>query len=234
MLVCAAWSSASAAQWPQSGEIVYEVLRGEGGMKLGEGTHRWRQDGERYEMSVELETTGLAAVFVDFRYTQRSHGRVTANGFLPELFTVDQRGRERESASFDWDGGSVLIQRRKGRQESFELEAGDLDVLTIWHLAGVSGGDLPRELSVVSNRTMAEADINIVGEEVVDLPLGRIEALHVRLRARSGKLAIDLWLSKKHGLVPVRVLMQDDKGQVVDQRAIELKVDGMPKLAARG
>lgn len=226
--------SALAASWPAQGHIVYEVLRGEDGMKLGEGVHRWRHEGGRYEMSVELERTGLAAVFVDFRYVQRSQGAVTDDGLRPDLFTVDQRGRERESASFDWDARSVLIQRRKGRKDSFDIAPGDLDVLSVWHLAGLRSDRLPEQLTLVTNRKAAEADLTVVGEATVDLPVGRVDTVHLRLKARSGKLAIDLWLSKAHGLAPLRVLIQDDKGQVLDQRAIEVRVDGAPVLAARG
>tara|TARA_R110002049_G_scaffold105003_2_gene251670 strand:- start:9 stop:770 length:762 start_codon:yes stop_codon:yes gene_type:complete len=227
-------SPALAAPWPADGRIVYEVLRGEDGMKLGEGVHQWHHEDGRYEMSVELETTGLAAVFVDFRYVQRSRGEVTADGLRPELFTVDQRGRERESASFDWEAGSVLIQRRKGRKESFGIESGDLDVLSVWHLASLRDGRLPERLTLVTNRKAAETDLSVIGDETVELPVGRIDTVHVRLKARSGKLSIDLWLSKAHGLAPLRVLMQDDKGQVLDQRAIEVRVDGAPVLAVRG
>lgn len=221
---------ALAAPWPAGGEIVFEVLRGDGGMKLGEGVHRWKHDGRRYEMSTQLETTGLAAVLIDFRYTQRSEGRVIEAGLQPQLFSVDQRGREPERATFDWDAGSVLIERRKGRKETFALAKGDLDVLSVWHLVSLRGGrELPAELSLVNNRNAAPTTIEVVGRESLQLPVGRVDALHVKLRARSGKLAIDLWLSEAHAWMPLRILMQDDKGEVLDQRAISVRVDaGLP------
>lgn len=223
---------AAAPHWPASGEIVFEVLHGDGGMKLGEGVHRWRHDGKRYEMSSQLETTGLTAVFLDFQYSQQSEGVVLERGLQPRRFVVEQRGRETESATFDWSAGSVLIERRKGRKETAAIATGDLDVLSVWHLASLySGKELPGELTLVSNRGADVATLEIVGPASVDLPVGKLDTLHVRLRDREGRLAIDLWLSKAHSWVPVRILMKDRKGQVLDQRAITLKVDA-PTLAS--
>lgn len=226
-------TSFAAPQWPSGGEVVYEVLRGEGGMKLGEGVHVWQHDGARYEMSTRLQTTGLAGLLLDFEYEQSSQGLVTERGLRPQRFLVEQKGRESERATFDWQAGSVLIERRKGRRETASISAGDLDVLSVWHLASLRGGrDLPAELTLISNRRATPAALRVAGIEEVELPLGRVKTLHVTLRAPEGKLSIDLWLSETHAWVPVRILMRDDKNQVLDQRALSIRVDVVPARVA--
>lgn len=220
---------AAAPQWPSGGEVVYEVLRGEGGMKLGEGVHVWQHDGTRYEMSTRLQTTGLAGLLLDFEYEQSSEGRVIERSLRPERFLVEQKGRENERATFDWQAGTVLIERRKGRRDTATITTGDLDVLSVWHLASLRGGrDLPTELTLISNRRATPTALQVVGIEDIQVPLGRVRALHLTLRAPEGKLAIDLWLSEAHAWVPVRILMRDDKNQVLDQRAQSIRVDKAP------
>ncbi len=210
-------------EWPASGRIVFEVLRGEDGVKLGESEHRWRQDGKAYEMSTVVQTTGLAGLLYDFRYVQRSVGAIEDGRLVPARFSVVQQDRPEDVASFDWSAGEVEIARRD-RLRRYPLAQGDQDVLSVWHLfAALHGQAPPSTLQLVTNRGAYPADIEIVGRETVRLALGEFPVRHVKLVARSGRLAIDVWLSQAHDNLPVRVLMRDDRGQVLDQRAIRIE-----------
>ncbi|MDX5362709.1 MAG: DUF3108 domain-containing protein [Pseudazoarcus pumilus] len=217
--------AAAGVKWPAGGEVVFDITQGEGGMVIGKGVHRWQHDGRGYRMSTLLETTGLAALLKDFEYTQRSEGDVTPQGLVPRSFVVEQKGRETETATFDWRSNSVLVERSKGRRETETLARGDLDVLSAWHLASVRPGrELPREITLVSNRGADPAAVEVVGMQDISLPVGKLRALHVRLKAHSGKLDIGLWLSEQHGWAPVRVRLQDRKGKVLDHQAVSVKL----------
>lgn len=219
----AAANEATPAEWPREGEIRYDVMRGEGGVKLGEAVHTWEHDGRRYDMRTTVETTGLAGLLYSFRYVQRSEGVVHEDGLRPTSFRVEQNGREPENAAFDWTKREVLITRSKGRKTTAALSPGDQDVLSVWHLVGLRDGkDLPTELTLVTNRKAAVATMEVVGREVLQLPMGALDTLHVRLRADESSLAIDLWLSERHRLLPVRILMEDGKGEVLDQQAVAI------------
>lgn len=210
--------------WATSGMIRYDVLRGDGGLKLGEAEHRWQQSGGRYEMQTTLETTGLAAVLYDFSYVQHSEGRIVEGRLRPELFRVVQRGRDPETARIDWDASKVVIER-KGRVKEESVSEGDQDVLSVWHVLATSAGRaLPASLSLVSNRRVSGASLSVIGQEMITLPAGTMEAQRVKLQARSGRLTIELWLAERHRLAPVRILMTDDKGEVLDMRAVDIAV----------
>lgn len=217
--------SAAGVKWPTAGEVVFDVTQGEGGMVIGKGEHRWTHDGRGYRMSTFLETVGLAALLKDFEYTQRSEGDVTPQGLVPRSFVVEQKGRETETATFDWRTNSVLIERRKGRRVTESLAAGDMDVLSVWHMVAVRPGrELPTEITLVSNRGADPASVEVVGMQEIDLPIGRLRTMHVRFKAHSGKLDIGLWLSEKHAWAPVRVRLQDSKGKVLDHQAVSVKL----------
>ncbi len=206
--------------WPAAGRIDFEVRRGEGGMKLGEAHHRWSHDGSRYRMETVLETTGLAAMLVDFRYTQRSEGRISARGLVPEQFRVEQAGRAPESARFDWAAGTVAIER-KGNVTEAPIRAGDQDLLSVWHLlAAAEGRAVPDEVNLVTNRRISAASVAMLERETVRLPMGTFPMQRYRVQAKSGKLTVDLWVSEAHEWVPLRIMITDDKGMVLDQRAL--------------
>lgn len=217
--------SVQAHEWATQGRITYRVLRGENGLALGEARHQWEHDGRRYRMETVVETTGIAAVLYSFHYVQRSQGRVLANGGLqPERFTVERAGRAPEVAEFDWAGRQVVIRRKDKRREA-ALQAGDQDVLSLWHQIGRGLGDArTADLTVVSNKVAAPSVLEVLGRETVRLPLGRIEALRVKARAKDGSLALDIWLDERRNLLPVRILMTDDKGEVLDQQAVAVEL----------
>lgn len=211
--------------WPESGQIRYDVLHGDGGIKLGEAEHRWQHDGRRYQMQTELATTGLAGMLYSFRYVQHSEGLVQDGMLRPELFRVMQQGREPEVAKLDWSALEATIERR-GRVRTYPIAPNDQDVLSVWHLFGLlQDHAIPQQLSVVTNRRVSPVAITLLGAERVRLPVGELATQRVRVAALSGKLTIELWLSEVHGRVPVRILMTDDKGEVLDQRAVSIVLD---------
>lgn len=218
-------TTAAVRAWPGGGRLVFDVMRGEDGLKLGEARHRWHHDGERYDMSLELETTGLAGLLYSFQYVQESRGLIVNDMLQPERFDVTQSGRKPEQANFDWKAAKVRVVR-KGKETVTALRPGDQDVLSVWHLVALADGRaLPPELLLVTNRRATPTSINEVGGESVRVPAGNFDTRRIRARANTGKLTIDLWVSPGHHGVPVRILLVDDKGQVLDLQARSIEFD---------
>lgn len=211
--------------WPTQGAIVYRVFLGNGGLQVGEARHDWSHDDTRYSMQVTLETTGLAALLHGFHYVQKSEGELGPEGLRPQTFTVAQKGKSLETARFDWDNAQVSIRRGERERRKAALQTGDQDVLSLWHQIGIVGtSGLPRAITVVSNKEATPALLEQVGEEGLRLPIGNLRTLRVRAQAENGKLTIDIWLALNYGMLPVRIRMVDDKGEVLDQQAIQLRL----------
>lgn len=210
---------AELAPWPVQGRIVYRVYHGDSGLHIGRATHTWSHDATRYSMQTLVETTGLAALLKDFRYQQRSEGALTAAGLRPDRFTVDQRGKPHQAAVFDWPKGEVRIDRGDSTRQA-PLKAGDQDVLSIAHqLAQPGAAKAPVALTVVSNKSAAVATVRDLGEANVRLPLGELATRHYSVRSDDGKVRIEIWLAAaQHGL-PVRIRIENGKGEVLDQQA---------------
>lgn len=210
---------AEAAPWPAQGRIIYRIYHGDSGLQIGRATHTWWHDARRYRMESLVETTGLAALFKDFRYLQRSEGTLTAQGLRPERFSVDQRGKPPQAAVFDWAKGEVRIDRGDSKRQA-PLGAGDQDVLSIGHqLAQPAVRPAPFALTVVNNKSAAVATVRDLGESTVRLPLGELSARHYSVRSEDGKVKIELWLASAQHNLPVRIRIENGKGEVLDQQA---------------
>nr|WP_246262175.1 DUF3108 domain-containing protein [Aromatoleum evansii] len=214
----------SIAGWPERGSIRFRVHLGEGGFAVGEAQHEWSHDGKRYRMSVAVRTTGVVGMFRSFHYAQSSEGSVGREGLKPERFSVEQTRKTPASARFDWDAGKVTM-TRGAKERVAELRPGDQDLLSLWHQIGIVGAvSGSTELNVITGREATPSTVEVMGPEKLPLPIGLLETLRVRAEARNGSLTIDIWLARNYGMLPVRIRVIDDKGEVLDQQAVELRL----------
>ena len=88
------------------------------------------------------------------------------------------------------------------------------------------------KLTVVTNKSVKQATLEPSGTETLKLPFGQVDTLRVRAWAEEGELDIEIWLSQQHGLLPVRIRIEDEKGGVLDQRASRIEL-GAPAAAAK-
>jgi negative regulator of sigma E activity len=88
----------------------------------------------------------------------------------------------------------------------------------------VTRNGVAREVTVVSGKEATQSTFERVGDEQVRLPIGNLETTRVRARAHDGRMTIDVWLARDYGMLPVRIRIVDDKGEVLDQKAIELRL----------
>ena len=218
MLVSPAMAAAVGKAAP-AGSIHFDVHYGSQGFKIGEARHDWRLAGNKYEMSLNLEAKGLAGLF-GLQYEQRSSGTVGPAGLQPDVFSVDQRRRKRDSAHFDWVAGRVSIRREDKERRNEAIASGDQDVLSLWHqVRRFARSAQPVELNVITGKSIKRASLKALGREMLKLPIGEVETLRMQAQAAGGELDIDIWLSLQHDLLPVRIRITDDEGGVLDQRA---------------
>lgn len=209
-----------------SGSIGFDVYYGKQGFKVGEASHEWRLEGGSYRLRLALEANGLAGLF-GLHYEQHSEGSVDDHGLRPQLFSVDQRGRELESARFDWAAGRVSVRRGERERRSGEIRPGDQDLLSLWHQARrIVQAGVPQSLTVVTNKSVKKVRLVPLGTETLSLPLGRVDTSRLQAQAEEGGMKIDIWLAPAYQMLPVRIRIEDEKGSVLDQRAVRVSLDG--------
>ena len=201
------------------GSMRFDVHYGGQGFKVGEARHDWKIGPKGYAMTLNLEAKGLASLF-GLQYEQRSAGAVGPAGLQPDVFSVDQHRRKRDSAHFDWNAARVSIRRDDKERRSEVIASGDQDVLSLWHqVRRFARSEQPVVLNVVTGKSIKRVSVRALGQEMLKLPIGEVETLRMQAQAAGGELDIDIWLSLQHDLLPVRIRITDDEGGVLDQRA---------------
>ncbi len=220
--------------WPRQGRIRFAVMRGEGeqGMQIGQSTHTWQHDGATYTLQSVTETTGLVALFRSVRIVQSSEGALTAEGLVPQVFSVERNGKPAEQARFDWNGRKIVLQSRKGDVREVPLAAGAQDILSQIYQIGLAGAAARLELMIATGKNYGRYAYEAVADEKIATRFGELRTWHMKTPALQGEQAMELWLASDLRNLPVRIRFIDRKGEVFDQHAVELEFDGAP-LAAR-
>lgn len=179
----------------------------------------------RYTIASEAKGRGLAAALPLGPFRQSSEGVVTRDGLRPERYR-DQRGPSRvSSAELDWTAGVVKLSY-KGRSETRPLAGLVHDRLTFAFTYAFTA--LPRNgvrMNITDGRGLSESRFTLVGEETVKTPLGDLPAIKAtKDRLEPDDPFVEVWLSKVHYHLPVRMVRIDRDGKRFDQVATRIDV----------
>lgn len=216
--------------WPRQGRIRFAVARGEGeqGMQLGQSTHAWRHDGLAYTLKVVSETTGLVALFRQAQVVQTSEGKVGPEGLAPEAFGVERNGKPAEGVRFDRAAGRAVLTSKGVVRREVALATPAQDLISQVYQIGLIGTAARVELLIVTGKNVGRYAYEAVGDETIPTRFGELRTWHVRTPAMPGEQAMELWLAQDHRNLPVRIRFIDRKGEVYEQNAVEVEIDGAP------
>jgi uncharacterized protein DUF3108 len=180
----------------------------------GEGELVWRHDGENYEAKLETSAPLLPT------RTQRSTGRITAEGLAPLRFS--EKARTEEAAHFQRDAGKVSFSSNK---PDAALLAGAQDRLSVLLQLGAMLAGQPRKFppgATIAIQTAGTRDaepwlFTVEQEELLDLPGGMVNALKLTRQPRKEfDQRVELWLAPGMDYVPVRLRLTQPNGESVN------------------
>lgn len=182
----------------------------------GDGELHWRHDGEQYEARLEVSSFLLPT------RTQRSTGRITADGLAPSRFSDKSRGEQ--AAHFERDQGKVVF---SGNQPEVPLLPGAQDRLSVLMQLGalIAGNptkfraDATIAIQTASTRDAEQWIFTVEGEEQLQLPGGTLATLKLtRAPRREFDQKVELWLAPGMDYVPVRLRLTQPNGDWLDQQ----------------
>lgn len=200
--------------------LEFDVYRGEG-LHIGETRYHWVHDGERYQMDMATETTGLAALLRPILIEQRSTGEVTAGGLRPGHYVLESKQGKAsdEEVIFDWDANRVMLRAGNTRSEH-ELAAGAQDMASLWlEIIWRAQRGEGFDLSLATGKRYSPRWF-VPDEKYgsLETAVGRLLVQHIQARAQAGDNQIEVWLAPNLRWLPVRIRYTDRKGDVYDQR----------------
>lgn len=172
----------------------------------GRAEYAWSREGDRYTISGSAEAVGFFTLFLEGRILQESRGRVTESGLQPERFVERKPQGPEEGLSFDWSGRKVEF-RRNDEVKHGGLADNTVDWLSmifqLAHKPPKAGATVP--LKVYTQRKLYEFELKVLGVEELDLPLGKVKALHLRHSPQDAKETVDVWLGVDQHYLPVKL-----------------------------
>jgi len=192
-LACAA--AAALAAPPQRVDVEYELRRN--GSAVAEVSERLEHDGKAYRLSQTWKGKGVYGLRGDAR--RSSAGSIGPEGLRPAAFEDLRPGKDPRRAS---------------------PAAGAQDRLSVlWHFAfRPPAGRVT--VQVADGRGVSTHVYEPAGRERIRTPAGEFHAL--RLERRDDDRRAQVWLAPERGNVPVRVLVAEKDGTMVEVVAIRI------------
>src|SRR5258706_797016 len=167
--------------------------------------YSWTREGDHYSITGEAEAIGFFTLFVEGRLTQESRGTVTAEGLRPERFVERKPNAAPEGLEFDWTERKVTFDRGDSRKTE-ELTENTLDWLSmIFQMAHMPPSGESYDLKVFTQRRYYKFNLKVLGIEEIEIPLGKLRALHLRHTDPEDQSEVDVWLGVDQHYLPVKL-----------------------------
>jgi hypothetical protein len=190
----------------------------------------------RFVYRSESRPKGIVAWLRDDHVVERSLWSLADGAIRPHEYTYLHSGggeQRRVDVVFDWTG-RVVTNTADGKSWRMDLVDGTLDKL-VYQLSlmrDLAAGRRDLAYPIADGGRLKTWRFEVVGEEVLDTPLGRLSTLRVkRFRERPRHRETELWCAPRLHYLPVRVdQARDEAGRGLSLRILEVEGldDGAP------
>jgi hypothetical protein len=210
----------AARPFPKHLQLRFTVYNGADGFRIGEILQQLDIQGDRYNLKSVRQTSGLASLRNRDRLTQSSRGRIVATGLQPQVFEeerITNGGKQSIQATFD----QTTQKLRFSQGGDTALPADAQDVLSILYQLSqipMQGEFFP--LPVSDGKQLQQYQIEIVANEEIDTPMGKLSTLHLRKMHIRGEAYFEIWLGLEYRLLPVKFSLDDGSDNVTEELVI--------------
>jgi hypothetical protein len=153
---------------------------------------------------------------------QETRGTVTPEGLRPDRFVERRPNAGEEGLEFDWKQRQVTFELGEKKKTS-PFSGNTVDWLSmIFQLAHVppkpKGDTL--EMAVFTQRKMYAFKLKVLGVEEIEIPMGRLSALHLRhVDEKNANEVVDVWLGVDQHYLPVKMRYPVAKNRLMVEQA---------------
>lgn len=214
---------AKAFEWPPSTRLSYTLTGDFRGPVQGRARVEWLRTGERYQVHLEVRVGGDLVPLMSRRMS--SDGRITAAGLEPARYDEETKVllREPRTQTIVFEPGRVITPRGGPQPSLPGIQDTASQFVQLTWLFATQPGRLQKgqtlEMPLALARRVDRWVYDVVDEELVETPVGRIAAWYVRPRPESktsSDLAVETWFAPSLQFLPVRIRIRQDDASFID------------------
>ncbi|MBX9899243.1 MAG: DUF3108 domain-containing protein [Burkholderiaceae bacterium] len=225
-----------ASNLPPNAELHYQIKAVQHGIPLsGEAIVKWltkdESDAVHYQIHSETRVILLGKIL-----EARSQGALNDQGLAPEKFSEKRLNKPESNGVLDRISGQVQF---SDAASSVKLKGNEQDRTSIvWQLCWLArqrneqfAAGQTHQIWVVGRRDIDLWTLNVVGMEVLQSPMGAINAVHLtKVQASANKeQQIDIWLAPNLEWYPAKISFTDADGGHVEQTLSAIKTLASPR-----
>ncbi len=211
------------------GSIKYQVFATKNRIMVGVAEHRWQLNSTSYEISADMKSTGLAALFKPMFIRFVSKGGFDKDGLTPQTFEVYREADRRlaERAEFDYSAQQLLITHDNGERKTYPMAGNNAqDVLSLTYALAWPNAKASRMIQVTTGKK-AEAYVFLSnGSEKIEIDGNKIIALHLSSQSTENGEQTDVWLVPAWKNAAIKIRQVTSRGEVAEQIATQITLDG--------
>ena len=216
-------SSAPSFEWPPSTRLSYTLVGDYRGPVQGKARVEWLRSGNRYQVHLDVRVGADFAPLMSRRMS--SDGLLTEAGLKPLRYDEETRVllREVRRQTIFFEPERIVLPRGgaqapvPGVQDTASqfVQLSWLFTLQPQLLRAGQTVEVPLALTRRVDRWVYD----VVGEEVLELPVGPVKAWYLKPRLQSktsSDLAVETWFAPSLQYLPVRIRIRQDEASFID------------------
>jgi len=226
--------AAPAFEWPPSTRLSYNLVGDYRGPVQGKARVEWLRSGSRYQVHLDVRVGADFAPLLSRRMS--SDGQLTEDGLKPQRYDEETKVllREVRRQTILFEPERIVLPRGgvqppvPGVQDTASQFVQLTWMFTIQPQLLRPGQTLEMPLALA--RRVDRWVYDVVGEEVLDLPVGPIKAWYLRPRPQSktnSDLSVETWFAPSLQYLPVRIRIRQDEASFID-----LTLERLPQQAS--
>jgi len=230
-------SSEPGPEWPLSTRLTYALTGNYRGPVYGQAQVEWLRKGSDYQVHLDVAVGPSFAPFITRRMS--SQGQLTPEGIVPQRYDEETKfilsDAGRASVFFLPAEVQLATGQRQPTQRGAQDSASQFVQLTWLFMTGrepLQAGRIVK-FPLVLPRKQYAWQYEVVGEALLDTPMGPVASWHIRPTAQTraqvggGDLVAEAWLAPSLQYLPVRLVIRQD-----EQTYIDLMLKSAPLQAA--
>ena len=227
-------AEASAFEWPPSTRLSYNLVGDYRGPVQGKARVEWLRSGNRYQVHLDVRVGADFAPLLSRRMS--SDGVLTEAGLKPQRYDEETKVllREVRRQTIFFEPERIVLPRggvqptMAGVQDTASQFVQLSWMFTLQPQLLRTGQTV--EVPLALARRVDRWVYDVVGEEVLDLPVGPIKAWYLKPRLQSktnSDLSVETWFAPTLQYLPVRIRIRQDEVSYID-----LTLERLPQQAS--